>query len=473
MKDIIIVGGGTAGLVTALILKTKFNVNIKIIKSDEIDIIGVGEGSTEHWQDFMGFCGIDYKELIKETDATIKLGIYFTGGWAKNNFYHNISSHKSLFKFGQTNYGLLQSLSKNEKPILTTTYLNLENLVPNFIDGSPSNQYHFNTFKLNSFLLKKCKEKKIDIVKDTIKKVNLDQNGISSLIGSKKYKANFYVDCTGFKRLLISKVGAKWISYSKHFNLNEAIAFPTEDTNEYTPYTESKKMNAGWMWRIPTYGRWGNGYVFNSHTINADQALQEVENNRRHSIKDVRHVKFNPGALDKPLLKNCLAVGLAANFVEPLEATSIGTTINQVFLFNNYFNHVNSKYHVDEYNNKMSAIMDNIKDFVLIHYINDKTVKIPESLKYKLNLWKERPPIDDDFTKTHYYLFYAVNFMQVLCGLNFYKPSIIKRYINTLNKEVRSNFDTMIKEKDIEYKINRNQHISHKQWLMNIRDENT
>ena len=278
VNKIIVVGGGTAGLLSALILKKTYNVEIEIIKSEEIGIIGVGEGSTEQWQDFLDYCEIDWKELIKETDATVKLGIYFTGGWSKHNYYHSIQRGFSDIKLGQLNFSYLCLLANKVDQIKTADYLAIENLVKNDLNKSPSKQYHFNTFKLNKYLLKKCEQRGIKITNDTIKTVRLNDLGrIDKLIGEKDYTADFYIDCTGFKRLLISSVGGKWKSYSKQFPMNEAIAFPTQDTNEYTPYTESRKTNNGWTWRIPTYGRWGNGHVYNNNLKNADQAKKESE----------------------------------------------------------------------------------------------------------------------------------------------------------------------------------------------------
>lgn len=469
-KKILIVGGGTAGIISALILKTQFDVDIEIIKSDKIGIIGVGEGSTEHFNDFLNFCGINFKELIKETDATIKLGVYFTNGWANKNYYHNIGSFKSLTKMGQINYGLLQSLAYNEDPIKSSDFFSLENLLYNC--DKPSNQYHFNTFKLNSFLLKKCEERNIKVTEDLITDIKVNDYGIEKLIGTKNYTADFYLDCTGFKRLLISKLGAKWISYSKHLTMNEAIAFPTKDTDEYTPYTESKRVSAGWMWRIPTYGRWGNGYVYNSNLINVDEAKKEAEEYIGHEIEIGKNIKFDPGALDRCLIKNCLAVGLAANFVEPLEASSIGTTINQMFLFNHYFTNLDSEFFVNEYNNKMNAIMENIKEFVLIHYLNDKNISLTDTLKEKLNLWSRRSPIDDDFCETRFYLFFAVNFVQVLCGVNFYNSEQLKKYISDFNPYITTQLDVIIKQKEYEYLLTKNNHIGHKQWLTNFRNDN-
>ena len=121
----------------------------------------------------------------------------------------------------------------------------------------------------------------------------------------------------------MSKLGAKWNSYNKYLKMNEAIAFQTEDTDNYNTYTLARAMDYGWMWRIPVYGRWGNGYIFNNEYINAGQAKKEVEKLLGREINVARNIKFDPGSLDRVWIKNCLAVGLSANFVEPLEATSI------------------------------------------------------------------------------------------------------------------------------------------------------
>ena len=468
-NSIIVLGGGTAGLVSALMLKRNFNIEVTIIKSNEIGIIGVGEGSTEHWIEFINYCRIDWKELIRETDATVKYGIYFTNGWSKQNYYHNVFADR-LVTLSQYEYSFLDAVASNKSQISTTDEYSLKNLVLNKYEKSP-NQFHFNTFKLNQYLLKKCLERNIKIIDDTINEVELDNNGIKNLKGSRDYNANFYIDCTGFKRLLISKLGAKWKSYSNHLFMNEAIAFPTGDTEEYTPYTEARKMNAGWLWRIPTFGRWGNGYVYNNNLITKDQAVEEVEKQYGHKIEVAKNVKFEPGALDRAWIKNCLAVGLCANFVEPLEASSIGTTIQQMWLFSHYFLNQKETF-INEYNNKLDIIMKNIRDFILIHYLNEPNLNLPDDLKEKLDRWKERPPIDEEFSDCRYLLFWAKNYVQVLHGMNFWNSNQMRQYLDNFNPVNISELNINYNNNNIEYiETMSNNSISHKQWLINIREQ--
>ena len=484
MKKITIVGGGTAGYVSALILKTRYPMyDVSIIKSDKIGIIGVGEGSTEHWKDFIDFVGIDFKDLIKETDATYKGGIMFEG-WTKDNYAHNIGPICDVVNVGQETISLMYQILEGGHQYSTNMRELYENKIPlNYSDDEVLfNQFHFNAFKLNEFLNKVSLEKGINIIIDEIEEVEIDETGITGLIGNNQnYKSDFYIDSTGFKRILIGKLGAKWESYSKYLKVNEAIAFPTGDTDEYPMYTLSRAMDYGWLWRTPTYGRWGNGYIFDNNYINAEQAQKEVEEYLGHEIDVFKSIKFNPGKIDKTWIKNCVAVGLSASFVEPLEASAISTSINQIFLFMHYFDNY-TDYDIIDYNKKVNVILDNIRDFICLHYITDrndtefwkslKNVDIPPSLSENLRKWSTRLPIKEDFQGTEYMLFWEKNYTQVMAGLGLIDKNIISKkhemvfepHRNAIKEEVNKFLDT--EEMDLK------RYLTHKNYLTLIRETN-
>lgn len=479
MDKITIVGGGTAGLATALILKTRLNSHIRVIKSDKIGIIGVGEGSTEHWEDFMKVCGLEMFEMIQKTDATVKLGIYFKN-WTKKPYYHNIT-HFHLNKIGQFPAASALNYVNGVEQVKMTDYHTINSKVEYTKEHAPGRQFHFNTFKLNEYLIEMCERRGIEIVEDEITDVTIDENGINSLISEKEtYTSDFYIDCTGFKRLLISKLGAKWQSYSKYLKLNEAIAFPTGDTDEYTPYTTATAMSSGWMWRIPVWGRHGNGYIYDNNFINAEQAKEEVERHLGYKIEIGKNIKFNPGALDKPWIKNCMATGLCANFIEPLEATSIATTIHQAFVFLNHYSK-NNQIEIDTFNNKMQKIMENIRDFVVLHYLVDredtdfwksmKNVEIPETLKNNLNIWKNRMAIRDDFKDPDYLLFREDNFNAVMYALGLFDKDSVNKQISKYRDGIVKHCESGIEE--YETKLDeraKNLYISHKKWVEKARN---
>ncbi len=492
VKKISIVGAGTAGLITALILKKSFgsNIDIDIIKSDNIGIVGVGEGSTEHWLSFMKHIGITSSQLIKEADATFKAGIYFKD-WSKEDFLHNIShGYSNTYNGLPVVYAKMISCKANKLDLCPDNYVNNKInewfLHQNYNNNDPiagelASQFHFNTHKLNVFLQKLCEQRDIKIKDDIITDIILDKNGnIESLIGGKNnttaYNSDFFIDATGLRRLLISKLGAKWQSYSKYLTLNSAIAFQTEDTDEYNMYTISQAMKYGWMWRIPTYGRWGNGYVFDDKYIDFDEAQKEVEILLNKKINIGKKIKFDPGALDKVWIKNCVAVGLSANFVEPLEATSISTSIQQAFLLVNSISNYDENV-AEDYNNKVNDIMINIRDFIILHYFTDrndsnfwkdlKNRDVPKTLKEKMSLWKCKMPDETDF-KESMILFNHLNYMVVMYGLNLLNLEMIKNNVNKFNDSLQDEIESII--------MKRKKHfgsmitIGHKDFLTKIRE---
>ena len=449
MNKLCIVGGGTSGLVSALILKCKFpKLNIEVIRSEKLGIIGVGEGSTEHWKEFCDFVGITLKDLLLYTGATFKYGIMFEG-WNKKTYFHNVRNTIHSIKYGQYMAGYAYAITNDLK---SKQYTNTHCFDNKINPDNLTRQYHFNTFKLNEFLLKKCVEKNINIINDEIVKINIKKETIQSIESKKKrYKADFFIDSTGFKKLLISKLGAKWISYQKYLPMNEAIAFPTPDPDEYTPYTLSKAMSSGWLWRIPTQGRCGNGYVFNNKYIDAEQAKKECEKYLGHKIEIGKNIKFEAGALDRAWIGNCVAIGLSSSFIEPLEASSIGTSINKAFLLM----HLIINYQetdIELYNTRFKFIVENIRDFVLLHYLTGKKdskfwkefkPNLPESLSKSLKKWKHRLPIEEDFPGG-YNLFSGVNFAILLKELNLVDKKSIKKEYDMLSDPVKFEVDRRI-----------------------------
>lgn len=453
LDSITIVGGGTAGFISALILKTRFpHIKVEVIKSTKIGIIGVGEGSTEHWAEFMTYIGVNFRDIINECDATFKGGIMFSG-WGPEDFLHSTSS--DFDRLNGQSYFVYSHLISNQRPkrelnpqrtwrgLIPSRFAQEENTL------APYNQFHFNTHKLNDFLTKKTLEKGITIIDDEILDVSLNEAGeIESLKGNKgQYKADFFVDSTGFKRVLIGKLGAKWESHSKFLKMKSAIVFPTGETNEYPLWTLAKAMDYGWRFRIPTQGRYGNGYIFDSDYITADQAKEEIDKEFGYDVEIGKQINFDPGALDLAWIKNCVAVGLSGNFIEPLEATSIGTSIQQMFLLMHRLPNYTDKT-IEKYNSDIKGIMNNIRDFIVLHYMTKKdnsqfwidlqSQKIPDSLAEKLERFKHNMPIEEDFRDTSKYsLFGANHYIHILYGLDLFNIESIKNEHNMYHHYIK------------------------------------
>ena len=460
LKTLAVVGGGTAGFVAALILKSRFpDLKINLIRSKKIGIIGVGEGSTEHFAEFMKCIGVDWKTIITECDATFKSGIMFKG-WAEEDFLHSLSSDKRP-TFGQYSFLYGKIISEN----LPNRMMNKHHTWDNQIyaqninsENSPFNQYHFNTNKLNDFLTKVAISKDIKIIDDEILDITFTEDGnIDSLIGEVgTYYSDFYIDSTGFRKILISKLGAKWQSYKEYLKMKSAIVFPLGDTEEYNLWTLSQAMDYGWMFKIPVWGRSGNGYIFDSNYITVEQAKTEVEQLLGHEIDIGKQLAFDPGALDRVWIKNCCAIGLSASFVEPLEASSIGTSIQQTFLLMHRLPNYTENT-IKKYNKDINDILLNIRDYIILHYLTKKdntqfwidvaNIILPDSLQEKLELWKNNLPIEDDFNSmTQYSLFKTGNFIQLLYGLKLFDTEQIKKEYNTLPIPLQNMSDFRLQE---------------------------
>lgn len=455
-QSIAIVGGGTAGLITALILKSYFPyIKLDLIESKAIGIIGVGEGSTEHWARFMKQCNIDLAELVRETDATFKYGINFANWNGDGRSYiqsvngeMNVSAHAGI-KFVYANL-----VAHGVDPLhLTRPYVVKSELRE---DNYNINQFHFNTFKLNEYLHKKCEQAGIGLIDAELNEIPLDEEGYITCLKStdgRMFEYDFYVDSTGFSRIILQKtMGVKWKSYQKYLPMNSAIAFPTERLEEIPAWTLSRAMKSGWLWRIPTQERFGNGYVFNDQFLDFDGAQKEVEELYGHSIEIGKKVKFDAGCLEKSWHKNCAAVGLSSSFIEPLEASSIGTSIQQAFILGETLpQYIRGNTYAERTFNKHSDdILENILDFVTLHYRckrsdtdfwkSIKDIPLTPGVEEKLEIYQHKFPTDYDFDNRRV-LFQAANWIIVMHGLGLLKPEMARKEIEKLPELLKQNIN--------------------------------
>jgi tryptophan halogenase len=482
-KNIAIVGGGTAGLVAALVLNARFSdMKIDIIRSKNIGIVGVGEGSTEHWLNFMQFVNLDIIDIIKHCDSTYKLGIMFRG-WTKEDYFHS-ATYGYMHSFGQY-YNVAGKLIGEGKPQKSLTVEKIwDSMVSKRYADNPyemmGNQLHFNTHKLNDYLSMVATSRGINIIEDDIQDVILDDQGyICKLRGqSNTYEHDFYVDSTGFKRVLMSKLGAKWESYSQYLKMDSAITFQTPDEDNYNMFTIAQAMDNGWMFRLPVWGRYGNGYIFSSKYTTEEEAKKEVERFYGKDIQVGKTFKFDPGCLENAWIKNCVAIGLSSNFIEPMEATSIGSSIQQSFmLVHSLINYDDTV--VKSYNKSYKKMMHNIRDFVALHYITKKdntqfwkdmqNMELPPFLVENLPKWKHKLPTSEDFSGgSTYDMFSENNYILCLHGLGLFDIESIKAEYDALGPNLKASTHSTLSE--IKWKELNTTYITHKQYIANIRN---
>ena len=444
IDSLIVLGGGQAGLISALIMKAaRPKLKITIIKSDDIGTIGVGEGSTEHWSTFCRRCNIDTKELVEQTDATYKLGVKFTNWNGDGKHYFHFLMDGRHNKHPNQLYELGVATDYIDGHCAAPEWLeNNEFVLPMQEDWS-INQFHFEANKLNRYLLNLCRRRDINIITDKINQVGLDEQGyIDHLVGDVTYKADFFIDCSGFKRVMGSEVGIKWVDRGHHLPVNHAIAFPTEYEEDIPAYSECKAMKHGWMWKLPTYNRNGNGYVFGDDFATTDQVIEEVETLWGEKINIARDIKFRAGHSDNYWMKNVVVAGLSGSFVEPLEASSIGSTIQQMILLQQSLSiwERGSDFVSKKYNQQISQIVDNVVDFVQLHYITKRTdtefwrqeIQLTDFNKEALPFFRKQLPHQILLAYDNpYFLYNSSNFAQVLTGLEITDRSAVEKYVKT------------------------------------------
>lgn len=459
---IIIVGGGTAGWLAAFyILKKNPNYNITVIESSDIGIIGAGEGGTHILGSILNNTDIDYgidiKEFMLEADATFKQGVRHENWTDKQDHYFNpldLNFSDDPDITDRLAYSIIKDL-----PIHPISPLGMfidqdkciikkdeSGLSP--VDGF---SYHFDGNKVGKFFKKRVLQMGGTVIDAVVHNVVHDTTGsISSIILSNNtcVSGDFFIDCTGFSRILMKRVGAEWISYKENLLMNSAMPFLIEYKPPVwpKPITLSRALSSGWMWQIPTATRFGCGYVFCDKFLSFEEAQKEIEDLLGYSIKPIKQIRFDSGRLDRPWTKNCLALGLASAFVEPLEATSIHATVIQIKKFVDYIDKNDSL----KYNEEIGSMYDEIKDFIVLHYLSGKSGTpfwnyvrendiATDFVKKIINISKTRLLTKDDLPNKENSIGYQA-WNQILAGLGFISKEVASKHINSRETKIEKEY---------------------------------
>ncbi len=389
---ILIVGGGTAGWMTAITLAHAWHAlgtKITLIESDAIGIIGVGEGSTPKMRRFFQKLGIADKDWMPQCNGTYKCGIRFPG-WSTRpgyeSYYHpffSMSDDPFIRAFYQNMTLRQRSLEAHALPdtFFLSNYLAKHARAPlptpaaNYLADYA---YHFDARLIGDLLKQKSLALGVHHLVDTITTVRQTEQGDLSGVETTHHglvEADFFVDCSGFSSLLIGKALAVPFKSYKDFLFNDrAVAMPTPHADPAVLRSEtlSSAMKFGWAWKIPLTNRVGNGYVYSSDHLDEESAERELRAHLKLPADDhteARHLKMRVGRLERTWEKNCLAVGLAQGFIEPLEATALMIVQDTVENFIERYQEAGfTPTGRAAFNSKINLIFDSVKDYVYLHY---------------------------------------------------------------------------------------------------------
>ena len=457
VKSITIVGGGSSGWMTALYLNKLYNhvrqtVSIRLIESPDIGVIGVGEATVHSIRLFFAAMDLDETELLRETKATLKTGIMFKN-WMKPSL-NDEKTHQYFHSFEQQQLGdvvdistawmmnrrfekerydegvsISSQLIKHMKSPKTPKSTNYQGVVPY--------GYHLDAVLLGKFLRKKAIERGVEHVEGLVTDVICDEQGIKKVItDAGDFISDFYIDCTGFKSLLIDKMKSdNWQSFEDALPCNRAVAIQTKYTSSESPkpYTLATAIENGWIWEIDLINRRGSGYVYDGNRLTAEQAelrlLEHLGEDR--TILKTTHLKMKIGCLKEFWVKNCIAIGLSGGFIEPLESTGLHLINASVRLLGTHLTSTNLAQPVrDSYNKLLNGVYSDLKQFIVLHYCmsdrNDSdfwldatsTAKHCEGLEDKIELWRHKVCEFMDLAGGYPSMFSDENYRSIIYGMN-------------------------------------------------------
>ncbi len=443
IEHVTIVGGGTAGWMTAVMLITELNANpsgrkveITLIESPNVPTIGVGEATLITLPSTLEDFGINEREFIRRSNASFKLAVRFADWFTDSSgerpiFYHPFNAPPSCAgrlpayyyrKFGPPKPGM--SLADSILPnvaILRNMKAPRELGAPDY-DRHISYAYHLDAGLFAEYLRDLAVHRGIKHIRDNVVDVEKDERGYVTALTLEKngsHPVELVIDCTGFRGIVHSKVSDDpFVSFGDYLLNDRAVAvqIPHRDPKKIEPCTRATALSGGWVWRVPLFSRLGTGYVFSSAFKSDDEARDEflahlrAEGDLPQGAPDpeTRVINMNVGYRKKAWVKNCIAIGLSAGFVEPLEATAIHTIeISARWLLMNFPTKEIRPSLVQQYNALSSSLFETIRDFVQVHYLKSNRfepywraarddVKVSDLLSSRLDMWHGRLPEEFD-----------------------------------------------------------------------------
>jgi len=430
----VIVGGGTAGWITAFILqdsarRKKIDARFTVLESSKVPTVGVGEATTAAFRVLLKYFGIDEFEFFRKTEASFKLGIRHQD-WRRKGYtyYGPIDDPHQVVdapKGAPSDFLNVYSVAAG-RPVQHTHLFQplLEQHKAPYAqkaDGSliPLGPFH-HAFHFDQALVGKffaSKSRGVEIVDALVDGVQRDpaSGDISALVldSGEMLEGDFFIDATGFrKQIIVKELGAPWVSYQNELPVNRALPFwlPIEEGEEIANYTRAWAQEAGWMWMIPTQTRYGCGYVYQDAFRTPEEAKREIETVLGREIEVRNDIRFSIGRLETPWMHNCIAVGLSSSFLEPLESTSIHGTIVQMMLFAARFLKAPGNMTDDDrtdYNRRVGRQVDDFRSFVNTHYMTERDDtpfwrevrehRIHPEAKERLERWRREMPRREHF----------------------------------------------------------------------------
>ncbi|WP_129775866.1 tryptophan halogenase family protein [Peristeroidobacter soli] len=414
VQRIVIAGGGTAGWMVAAGLSRTLGkaLDIKLVESDEIGTVGVGEATIPTLVTFHRLLDINEQEFMAATQGTFKLGIGFENWRDLNkNYIHSFgTTGKDHWTAGFQHFwlkGRQRNLASSYGDYCVELKAALENKFAHLPRGGMNYAFHIDAGLYAKFLRRFSEGYGVQRIEGKITNVlTHDDTGFIKAIrldSGAEIEGDLFIDCTGFRALLIGQtLHEPYEDWSHWLPCDSAVAVQTESVGEAVPYTRSIAREFGWQWRIPLQSRVGNGMVYCSRYLSDERAKQSLLANVEGKVRtEPRVIKFKPGQRRQTWVKNCVAVGLASGFIEPLESTSIHLIGRSIIRLLQMFpgEGINPT-DIEEFNRQTVAELEHIRDFIVLHYhVTDRrdtpfwnacrSMAIPASLQHRIELFRE------------------------------------------------------------------------------------